>query len=70
MPQGQLDRLVNVAFIEVINESFVCLIVLFTPFRTPSQNTGQTHQKRSDHLAGLSVELFHPCERISPFAQR
>jgi hypothetical protein len=56
------DRLVNVAFIEVIKVSFGCLVVIFTPFRTPPKNTGQTHQKRSDHLAGLSVELFHPSE--------
>jgi hypothetical protein len=48
MANGQLDRLINVAFIEVIKVSFGCLIVLFTPFRKPIQNPGQTQQKRPE----------------------
>jgi hypothetical protein len=61
MANGPLDRLVNVPFIKVIEVSFVCLVAL-TLFRTPTQNTGQTHKKRSDHPACLGVEMFRPCE--------
>jgi hypothetical protein len=42
MAIGQLDRLVNVEFIEVIKVSFICLIAP-TLIQTSTQNPGQTY---------------------------